>query len=271
MLETEKLKYLLEAILLAADKAMTEEQLLAIFSDEEKPTLEVLRQALQDLQASLTDRGIELVQVASGYRFQIKTEWAPWVSRLWEEKAQRYSRALLETLALIAYRQPITRGEIEDIRGVTVSTSIIKTLLEDREWIRVVGHREVPGRPALFATTKTFLDYFGLKNLQDLPPLPDVLNLDTMDLGLEMHEADALAKSENEGEEVILHVSSPVRETVETTEADSMENEALEVMDETEFLDEEIPEAEPEIETETEEEMIDPEMEDHREVINAEA
>jgi segregation and condensation protein B len=120
---------------------------------------------------------VELVKVASGYRFQVKLKWAPWISRLWEEKPQKYSRALLETLALIAYRQPITRGEIEDIRGVVVSTSILKTLLEDREWIRVVGHKEVPGRPALYATTKGFLDYFGLENLQSLPALPEIMNL----------------------------------------------------------------------------------------------
>lgn len=211
MLEQNTLKPLLEAILLAADKPMTEEQLLAIFLEEEKPALGVLRQALQDLQTEFTDRGIELVQVASGYRFQIKTEWAPWVSRLWEEKPQRYSRALLETLALIAYRQPITRGEIEDIRGVTVSTSIIKTLLEDREWVRVVGHREVPGRPALYATTKVFLDYFGLKNLTDLPALPDILSLG-VDPALDMLKP--------EGEDVeTLHVSMPALEPLRDIDA----------------------------------------------------
>lgn len=176
----------LEATLLAAGKAMTEEQLLAVLNEEERPTLGVLRQALKTLQERYENRGVELVQVASGYRFQVRSEWAPQVSRLWEEKATRYTRALLETLALIAYRQPITRGEIEDIRGVGVSTSIIKTLQEDREWIRVVGHREVPGRPALFATTRAFLDYFGLKNLQDLPPIPEILNMMSDTVALEM-------------------------------------------------------------------------------------
>ncbi len=186
MLVEQSLKNLLEAVLLAAGKPMTEEQLLAVFTEEEKPTIGVVRAALRDLQQESEGRGVELVQVASGYRYQIKPEWVSWVSRLWEEKAPKYSRALLETLALIAYRQPITRGEIEDIRGVVVSTSILKTLTEDREWVRIVGHKEVPGRPALYATTKGFLDYFGLKSLQALPALPDIMNLDTVNLNLEV-------------------------------------------------------------------------------------
>jgi segregation and condensation protein B len=177
MLDQEKLPFLLEAILFAAGKPLTEGELLQLFAEEEKPSLEALREALATLQNSCQQRGVELIQVASGYRFQIKLEWAPWIMKLSEEKPARYSRALLETLALIAYRQPITRGDIEDIRGVSISTSIFKTLLEDRQWIRVVGHRDVPGRPALYATTKTFLDYFGLRNLQDLPSLPDILNM----------------------------------------------------------------------------------------------
>lgn len=178
------LQAVLEAILLAAAKPLTEEQLLNLFEEEEKPSLAVLREALQALQHACETRGIELKEVASGYRFQIKQKWAPWVSKLWDEKPQKYSRALLETLALIAYRQPVTRGEIEDIRGVAVSTSIFKTLLEDREWIRMVGHKEVPGRPALFATTKGFLDYFGLKSLQELPSLPEIMNLETANVDL---------------------------------------------------------------------------------------
>src|SRR5690242_6542148 len=133
------LKALLEAILLAAAKPLTEEQLLNLFEEEERPPVGVLREALNELQSECETRGIELIQVASGYRLQVKQKWVPWVSKLWDEKPQKYSRALLETLALIAYRQPITRGEIEDIRGVAVSTSIFKTLLEDREWIRMVG------------------------------------------------------------------------------------------------------------------------------------
>lgn len=178
------LKALLEAILLAAAKPLSEDQLLNLFEEEERPPLGVLREALNELQSECETRGVELIQVASGYRLQVKQKWVPWVSKLWDEKPQKYSRALLETLALIAYRQPITRGEIEDIRGVAVSTSIFKTLLEDREWIRMVGHKEVPGRPALFATTKAFLDYFGLENLQALPSLPDIMNLETANVDL---------------------------------------------------------------------------------------
>ena len=177
MLE-DNFKNLLEAVLLAAGAPLTEDQILNLFVEEERPTREILRAALKELMADAENRGVELVQVASGYRFQVKQQWVPWISRLWEQKPQRYSRAVFETLALIAYRQPITRGEIEDIRGVAVSTHIIKTLQEDREWIRVVGHKEVPGRPALYATTKGLLDYFGLKNLQELPSLPEILNLE---------------------------------------------------------------------------------------------
>lgn len=169
---------LLEALLLAAGKPLREEDILALFSEEERPSKTLLRQTLKKLQDSCETRGFRLVEIASGYQFQINSEWAPWVSKLWEEKAPRYSRALLETLALIAYRQPITRGEIEDIRGVSISQSIFKTLLEERDWIRAVGHREVPGKPALYATTKQFLDYFGLKTLEELPSLPEIMNLE---------------------------------------------------------------------------------------------
>jgi len=182
MLTEDNLKKLLEAVLLVAGKPMTEEQLLEIFGEEERPAMGLLKEAIVGLQQDFDDRAIELVRVASGYRFQVKSEWAPWMGRLWEEKAQKYSRSLLETLALIAYRQPITRGEIEDIRGVAVSTTTIKTLMDEREWVRVVGHKEVPGRPALYATTKHFLDYFGLKHLQDLPALPEIMDLDNFNL-----------------------------------------------------------------------------------------
>jgi len=183
------LSALLEAVLMAANKPLSKDEVLALFDEHERPSKEVLTNALTALQETTKgdDRGIKLVEIASGFQFQVKTEWAPWVTKLWEEKAPRYSRALLETLALIAYRQPITRGDIEDIRGVSISQSIFKTLLEEREWIRVVGHREVPGRPALYATTKAFLDYFGLKTLEELPSLPDIMNLDEVANSLEAH------------------------------------------------------------------------------------
>lgn len=164
------LPVILEALLIAAGEPLTLEQMQAVFDDGERPAREALRAALDELAALYAGRGLELVEVASGYRVQVQTAYAPWVARLWEEKSGRYSRALLETLALIAYRQPLTRGDIEAIRGVTVSTSIIKTL-QERGWIRVLGQREVPGRPVLYGTTRAFLDYFSLKSLSDLPPL----------------------------------------------------------------------------------------------------
>ncbi|CAM5526038.1 SMC-Scp complex subunit ScpB OS=Stutzerimonas stutzeri OX=316 GN=scpB PE=4 SV=1 [Stutzerimonas stutzeri] len=161
---------LLEAFLLASGKPQSLERLAELFEEAERPSSAQLKKALEVLEKSCKGRAFELKEVASGYRLQVRERFAPWVGRLWEERPQRYSRALLETLALIAYRQPITRGEIEDIRGVAVNSQIVKTLLE-REWIRVVGHRDVPGRPAMFATTRQFLDHFNLKNLDELPPL----------------------------------------------------------------------------------------------------
>jgi segregation and condensation protein B len=170
------LKHILEAALLAAGEPLTLEKLAQLF-DEPSPSREALQNALDELAADSATRGLELREVGSGFRLQVRGDFAPWISRLWQEKPARYSRALLETLALIAYKQPISRGEIEDIRGVAVSSHIIKTLLE-REWVRIVGYREVPGRPALYATTKQFLDYFTLRSLDDLPPLAEVRNLD---------------------------------------------------------------------------------------------
>lgn len=168
--DPKELASLIEAILLAAGRPLSLDGLAKLFDEAERPEPAVFRQALSVLAASCHGRGFELSEVASGYRLQVCSRFSPWVGRLWEERPQRYSRALLETLALIAYRQPITRGEIEDIRGVVVSSQIIKTL-QDREWIRAVGYREVPGRPTLFATTKSFLDDFNLKSLEELPPL----------------------------------------------------------------------------------------------------
>lgn len=177
----EHVKNVVEAAIFAANEPLGIERLLALFEDSERPEKETLSLALQQLADEYAPRAIELKEVANGYRFQVKAEVAPWVSRLWDEKPQKYSRALLETLALIAYRQPITRGEIEEIRGVAVSTQIVKTL-QEREWIRVVGHRDVPGRPSLYATTKNFLDYFGLKSLEELPPLSQLKDIDAIDM-----------------------------------------------------------------------------------------
>ena len=167
------LKAIVEGALFAAGGPLTLDQLLGLFGEDERPERAAILDCIRELSADYEGRGIEIAEVAGGYRVQVRASVAPWVARLWDEKAPRYSRALLETLALIAYRQPITRGEIEDIRGVAVSTNIIKTLTE-REWVRVVGHRDVPGRPALYATTRRFLDYFGLRSLNELPPLSEI-------------------------------------------------------------------------------------------------
>ncbi|MBR9869560.1 MAG: SMC-Scp complex subunit ScpB [Gammaproteobacteria bacterium] len=175
--EKVRIQAIVEAALLASGKPLSIEQLRDLFLESERPTRHAMEQAVVQLETDCEGRGFELKQVASGYRLQVRAEFAPWVGRLFEEKPQRYSRALLETLALIAYRQPITRGEIEEIRGVTVSSNIIRTLLE-REWVRVVGHRDVPGRPAMYATTKQFLDYFNLTGLDELPALSEVRDLE---------------------------------------------------------------------------------------------
>ena len=190
MSETDnKLRQIIEGLLLAAGKPLSLTAIAEVFLEEERPSEEELRGALALIGADCAGRGFELTEVASGFRFQVRQELSPWVSRLWEEKPQRYTRALLETLALVAYRQPITRGDIEEIRGVSVSSTIIRTLL-DREWIRVVGHRDVPGRPAMFATTRQFLDYFNLKSLQELPPLSEIRDLDKLNPELALEDDD---------------------------------------------------------------------------------
>ncbi len=181
-------KSIVEGALLAAGGPLTLDTILGLFGEEGRPTREEVLAALGSLERDYQDRGIELTQVAGGYRVQVKSEIAPWVARLWEEKPARYSRALLETLSLIVYRQPITRGEIEDIRGVAVSTNIVRTLTE-REWVRIVGHRDVPGRPALYATTRKFLDYFGLRSLNDLPTLAEIRDPEFLGDDLPLHES----------------------------------------------------------------------------------
>jgi segregation and condensation protein B len=167
---------IVEAALLASSQPLTLVQLKGLFPLDEPASDGSVEAALSELQATSAQRGVELVEVASGWRYQVQADVHPWVARLWSERQTKYTRATLETLALIAYRQPITRGEIEQIRGVTVNSSIIKAL-EEREWIRVVGHRDVPGKPELLATTKTFLDYFGLKRLDELPPLSELKDI----------------------------------------------------------------------------------------------
>jgi len=191
---------LLEGLLLAAGKPMSIERMGDLFEEVERPSPALLRKALEVLDKSCKGRAFELKEVASGYRLQVRERFSPWVGRLWEERPQRYSRALLETLVLVAYRQPITRGEIEEIRGVAVNSQIVKTLLE-REWVRVVGHRDVPGRPAMFATTRQFLDHFNLKSLDELPPLAVLREMEPEPLPVDVEEApvpDALQARANQ-------------------------------------------------------------------------
>jgi segregation and condensation protein B len=179
------LKYIIEATLLAAGRPVTTQQLLDLFDERERPSAEQLKAALDLLAEDYAPRGIEIAEVASGWRIQVKPRCADVVSRLWQERPSRYSRALLETLALVAYRQPITRSEIEQIRGVSISSTIMRTL-QERNWIRVVGHREVPGRPELLGTTREFLDYFGLKSLDQLPTLAELKDIDNIGVQLEL-------------------------------------------------------------------------------------
>lgn len=211
---------ILEAAILAADKPLTVQNLADLFESQERPENSEIREALKEIAGRCAGRGFELQEVASGFRFQVRQQLSPWVARLWSERPARYSRALLETLALIAYRQPITRGEIEEIRGVAVSTNIIKTLHE-RDWIRVVGHRDVPGRPAMYATTRVFLDYFNLKSLDQLPALAEIRDLETLtsELGFEPVPelaAEGSASSQAEyGEEEADATAEDIAETAE--------------------------------------------------------
>lgn len=269
--EPRELAPLLEAFLLASGKPQSLERLFELFEEGERPEPAVFKKALTLLGKSCEGRAFELKEVSSGYRLQIREKFSPWVGRLWEERPQRYSRALLETIALIAYRQPITRGEIEDVRGVAVNSNIVKTLLE-REWIRVVGYRDVPGKPAMFATTKGFLDHFNLKNLEDLPPLAElremeadpILDFDDAPVPQGLQElADASAEPEEEKEETSFHTLllelDSMEEGIKTdfddllrdgadadsdSEAPSTETETVEPVNEVEL--EEEPQAEPE-------------------------
>jgi segregation and condensation protein B len=233
-----KIKHIVEAALLAAGRPLSLDNLLDLFLHEEKPERKTLRDAIGELQQEYEGRAIQLVEVGSGFRINVQADFAPWVSRLWEERPPRYSRALMETLALIAYRQPITRGEIEDIRGVSVSSSIVKTLME-REWVREVGHRDVPGKPALLATTREFLNYFGLKGLDELPTLAEIKDLDSINCELELDvdqaEQEAVVEEETaavddkgmesaaEETQQLEHSEEPVTETDQGVEGEDID------------------------------------------------
>lgn len=198
-MDAEQLRKIVEAALLAAGDSLDIAALQKLFDEEWQPERDEIKAALEDIEADCRDRGYELKHTASGYRFQVKAQYAQWVGKLWEEKPKKYSRATLETLALIAYRQPLTRGDIEQVRGVAVSSDIIRTL-QDRGWIRSVGHRDVPGRPALYATTRQFLDNFNLQSLEQLPPLSEIRELSSIDQELQFEEAVAEGSARESGD-----------------------------------------------------------------------
>jgi len=220
-MQIEQLKPIIEAALLASSQPMTLPQLLELFGEEDDVGREEVSRALEQLAEDCALRGVELREVASGFRYQVKQDVHPWISRMWTEKPSRYSRALLETLALIAYRQPITRPEIEQIRGVVVSSNIIKTM-EEREWIRVVGYRDVPGKPALFGTTRAFLDYFNLKSLDELPPLSEIRDMEDPQMSiapepLPVHVARDLPIDPDEENETLVVAGEETDAIVEET------------------------------------------------------
>ena len=221
-MQVDQLRNIIEAALLAAGRSLNVVALENLFSEAECPQRDEINAALEDIEADCKGRGYELKRTASGYRFQVRQELSPWIDHLWEEKPKKYSRALLETLALIAYRQPLTRGDIEQVRGVAVSSEIIRTLL-DRQWVRSVGHRDVPGRPALYATTRNFLDDFNLRGLDQLPPLSEIRDSDFFnnELGLVAGEVEDAEVSSGE---------LPAGDLAETTSAENLiEDEAAQV------------------------------------------
>ena len=225
-MDDQQLKNTLEAILMSAGKPLSPEKLVKMFTDEPRPSITQVKKQLAELVADCEGRGIELVQVGSGFRYQGRQEYGPWVSKLWEVKPQRYSRALLETLALIAYRQPVTRGDIEEVRGVSVSSSIMKTLLE-REWVHVVGHRDVPGRPAMYATTKAFLDYFNIQSLEQLPTLSEIKDLAELEPELDLENKRAEAQNDDTDELPDNATNAPSAEAIDDEVVETPSNESI--------------------------------------------
>ena len=216
--------YFIESALLASDKPLKLDKILDLFEDTDKPDRSTIKICIKKLQQEYQSRNIELIEVASGYRVQIKTETSKKLDKLWEWRSPRYSRALFETLALIAYKQPITRGEIEMVRGVSVSSNIIKSLIE-REWIYIAGQRDVPGRPEMFGTTKSFLDYFGLKNINELPPLSDLSDWDDIKEKLDIHDTKVSEKVEKPKINPILDDNSSILSSdIEESTSEDMES-----------------------------------------------
>ena len=220
-METEQLKRILEALIMASSTPLSLDRMLAVFPEDQQPPRDQLREALAALSEDFAKTSLELKEVSSGFRFQVRKDYAEWVSKLWEEKPARYSRALLETLSLVAYKQPITRGEIEKIRGVSVNTQIMKTLLE-REWVTIVGHRDVPGKPAIYATTRQFLDYFNLKSLEDLPPLAEIRDLDQLNGELAFPAEEVTTGEEDETTETVVNIDVEEKQADDSDVAQAM-------------------------------------------------
>jgi len=239
--EKKQLQTIIEGAILAAGEPLTLDRMLTMFEEHEAPSKEDLNEVLEELKRSCDDRGFVLTEVASGFRFQVREDLAEWVNRLWDEKPQKYSRAMLETLALIAYRQPITRGDIEEVRGVAVSSHIVKTLVE-RDWVKVVGHRDVPGRPALYATTRQFLDYFNLKSLEELPTLGELRDIDSLNEALEfdslppeVQESITAAAAVAEAESAVAQDQNETADPVEGEESLEVESETQQVAEDEEI------------------------------------
>ncbi len=219
-----ELKKIIEAVIYAADEPMSLNRLMSLFPEDDHPGRDAIKTAISELQQEAAERSIELKEVGSGYRYQVRQDYAEWVSKLWEERPARYSRASLETLALIAYRQPVTRAEIEEVRGVSVSSQIIKAFIE-RDWVKIVGHRDVPGRPALYATTKGFLDYFNLKSLEELPSLAEIRDIDSINEKLELSmpgENAELAVEEDVAESTDINLEDEAPAEEEKAEVDKL-------------------------------------------------
>ncbi len=221
-MKIEQLKNIIEAALLASAVPLKNEKLLELFTEDEDVSNDDILKALSILGEDCELRGIELKEVRSGFRLQVKQDYTEWVSKLWQERPSKYSRALLETLALVAYRQPITRSEVEQVRGVSVSSHIMKTLLE-RNWVKVVGHRDVPGKPGLYATTKEFLDYFNLKNLSELPPLSEIRDIDSINAELELEmPAGPVDEPDNNSGDDNIELSVEINDSDEISSSDEI-------------------------------------------------
>ncbi len=235
-MDEKQIKYFVESALLAAGRPLSIDQLQKLFDDDSSPEKAQIRQAISSLLEDYEERGITISEVASGFRIQIDSGMAERLQRLWEDRPPRYSRAMFETLALIAYRQPMTRGEIEEIRGVAVSTNIIRSLLE-REWVRVLGTRDVPGRPEMFGTTKQFLDYFGLKKLDDLPPLADLSDWESLRVQLNLPAVDEDETGEAPPAADVTEIPVLLPEDIPDIESALSQESALEPLEATEWPD----------------------------------